>query len=1267
MKKIIVITFLFLLNLIFAQESKQIVINWNTSTQINYQTFGINCPQFQIENFNFDFNTYTPVFSIKFPASNTVSTTNFSIKNIVSQVISSSELGEIKTENIKNSLSVSIQNFKDRENGYYGISFVPIINENGVFKKIISFTIDIPFASENRVKSTQTIQNSVLSSGDFYRFSIVNSGVYKLSKQFLRDLGFNVNVDPRKIKIYGNGGKMIPHQNNNSYPIDLTENAIRFIGEEDGNFNDNDFIIFYAEGIDNWVEESKTNLNLYSDKAFYYVYYDGNNGKRIIENVQPTGSPNISFTTFLDTKFVEEDAVNISKMGRKWFSKSFNLQNKKTYKFNFPNLVSGSNIQVEAQAAATSSVVTSFKCKANGTDIGTISLPASTELHSESNLFTSIIAAENVDLEVEYVNGGIPSSNGYLNFINLKAQRNLTGYGKQFRFENPGTLNNVGIGEFTINQAQGINQVWDITDIYNVSAISNNNSSTINFKTNIGVLKKYVAVDFNDLYIPERVTNTRIGNQNLKGTIFLNQNNVFEDIDYLIITPNFLLAEANRLANFHRTNYQYRTKVVTLESIYPEFSSGQQDIGAIRNFIKYVYENASNNANRLKFVNLFGDASFDPKNRTQNNTNIVPSYQSLISNSLAGSFIADDFFGCMDNSEGEMDNGSFVIDVAIGRMIVSNTNQARQMVDKIINYHDFKSYGRWRNNVVFVSDDADKSSDASLQVELDQTAVELYNQRTFININKIYLDSYNQVSSSGGQRYPNARKDLFEAFERGALIVNYLGHGNENGITGERIFENTDAQAVNNPFKYTCFITLTCEFSRFDNPLRPTAGEFTYWNPIGGAVAMITTTRQIGQLTAENVNPVLNNKLFAYNSTVYPTIGEALRLTKNQNNASSLKVISLIGDPAMKLAIPSPKIVLTKINEVDVALSNTVFNALSSIKINGEVRDVNGTTLLNDYNGEVAIQIYDKDLQRFGLNNDGNSPNFQFSTLGNVIFRGNASVINGKFELTFIVPKDIKIPVGNGRISFYAKSNNPTLKNQTGYSNDILVGGINENAPADNIPPRVRLYMNDTNFVNGGITNESPIFLAFLEDENGINTASGIGHDIVAILDGDETKPFILNDFYETELNDYTKGKVAYQFRNLAVGLHTIKFRAWDVYNNPITAEIQFVVMGNEIVTLTNVLNYPNPFVNYTQFWFSHNRPFEPLEVQVQILTITGKLVKTINQTVVTDGFLSKEISWDGRDDFGDRIGKGVYIYKLTVKSNITNSKTEKIEKLVIL
>jgi hypothetical protein len=416
-----------------------------------------------------------------------------------------------------------------------------------------------------------------------------------------------------------------------------------------------------------------------------------------------------------------------------------------------------------------------------------------------------------------------------------------------------------------------------------------------------------------------------------------------------------------------------------------------------------------------------------------------------------------------------------------------------------------------------------------------------------------------------------------------------------------------------------------------------------------------------------------------FNFFLYPdannqqvSIGEALRKAKNMNNSDNRRVVFNIGDPALKLAIPKPKVVLTKINGVDVSQPTDVLNALSYVTLSGEVRNTNDN-LLSSYNGDLAVQIFDKNIQRQTLGNDGvtdssgNLITMSFTTLGETIFRGNASVVNGKFEFGFVVPKDIKIAEGTGKVSFYAKSANPSLQDQTGHDFSIKIGGINLNAPEDTTPPTVRLYMNDESFVYGGITNDSPIFLAFLEDEHGINTASGIGHDIVAILDGDELNPYVLNDYYETELDNYQKGNVRFPFRDLEPGLHTITFKAWDVYNNLITSEIQFIVVGNDDITLSNVLNYPNPFVSYTEFWFNHNRPFEMLDVQVQIFTITGKVVKTINQSVLTEGFLSREIKWDGRDDFGDKIGKGVYVYKLTVVSTIDGKKSEKHEKLVIL
>jgi hypothetical protein len=1269
----------------FSQEQGSVSLVWKPKSNYAIGDNSYSLPQFSVENFQFNTVDNSIVYFKTIPTLSLYDEKNaLDIYNVAYESISESELGDLSKKSVPTSLKYWSQTYRARDKTYLQFFLSPIISENGVYKKVVSFSYRInqsAFKSGISTQSDLSIENSVLATGDWYRFYVKKSGVYKLSKSFLQGLGLNTNVDPRRIKIYGNGGRMVPLQNSEYYPNDLTENAVQVVGEEDGVFDSQDYVLFYAEGVDNWNQENFTNLNLYEDKSYYYVTTSGDLGKRIPEIVQPTANPTTTITTFDDYQFHEVDNVNVLELGRIWFGESFSVTNERTFDFTFPNLVTTVPVDFNMHFVTESSVVTTFSAEANGQVIGSQSFQAVNPESSEKAINRSIknainLSSDNVAVKIKYENNGVPNSKAYLNFIRIKAKRNLAGYNKQFRFQSAEAGTNIGVGEYQISNASSIKEVWDITDIYNVQKIENVSGSGFAFRSNLGEIKKYVAVDGNDYYTPLRDSKARVENQNLKGTVFKNAQGQFQDVDYLIVTPKNLATQAEKLANFHRNYSQMNVKVIHLESIYPEFSSGKQDIGAIRNFVKYVYNNASSSDKRVKYLNLFGDASFDFKNRIQRNTNIVPIYQAINSfTDSESSFASDDFFGLMDDNEGQIDyateNGSFPfpsikgLDVAVGRMIASSAQQAEELVNKVIEYHDIKSYGNWRNNYVAISDDADKASDASLQQKQNALADLIVAQKPFINANKILMDSYVQETSAGGKRYPKAREEIFAAFEKGALVFNYLGHGGEDGLSHERIWEKSDGQNLNNRYKYPLFITITCSFSRFDNPTRPTAGEYTYWNPKGGAISMITTVRSIGQGQAETFNNKLAEHIFSYNSNNENSIAENLRLAKNFSPSSATNVVFYLGDPALKLAIAEPKVVLTKVNDIAIADGIPDFQSLAPMKISGEVQDENNN-LLSSYNGELAISIFDKQITRATLNNDFNSPPMNFNVLGETIFRGNATVNNGKFEISFVVPRDIRIPLGNGKISFYAKRNQIHL-DKTGYNTDIKIGGINTNAVVDNTGPTVRLYMNDETFVNGGITNASPFLLAILEDEHGINTASGIGHDIIGILDGDESNPYIMNDYYETELDDHTRGRVYFPYRNLAPGLHTIVFKAWDVYNNPITAEIQFVVVGDESVTLKNVLNYPNPFVNYTEFWFSHNRPFEPLDVQVQVMTITGKIVWTKNQTVINEGFLSRDIIWDGKDDFGDKIGKGVYVYKLTVKSTLSNKRAEKIEKLVIL
>lgn len=1289
MKKIAFL-FVFFVLTVRSQSNLTVNLDWDGYHTYTNNEYVFKYPVFKDKSFSLSLTDKTISSVTVFDVGGRVNGNTLVINSLVVENVSENELADLDKTKLPLTVNAKLESSSVRD-AFKGVfTFSPVFKENGQYKRVksISFTYTLSTSSERALNySAVQMSNSVLATGNWYRFYVEKSGVYRIDKSFLQSLGFDTNVDPHNIKIFGNGGRMIPLQNASDYLADLEENAIQFVGENDGVFNDNDYILFYAEGVDVWNDESLTSVNLYADKSYYYVTSSGGTGKRIQQAVEPSGTPTIQFTTFHNTKIYEKDLVNPGKIGRRWFGEDFKLTNSQTFDFNFPNLVTTEPLELKVNLASQSYGSSSFEVKANGQSLGNVgflSLQSGSGIQGYENVFNGSFNSSSsaIAINLTYNNGGVPSSDGFLDYIRIKGVCGLQGYGQQFSFFNEDESSNIGVGAYVLANASGVSQVWDVTDIFNVESYTNNGQNSFSFKVNLGNEKKYIAVVGADFYSPLKETNSTVNNQNLKGDVFKNSQGVFEDIDYLIIAPGFLAAQAETLANFHRSNSGLVVKVVRLEHIYQEFGSGKQDIGAIRNFIRYVYDNASSAANRVKYVNLFGDASYDYKDRISNNNNIVPVFHGFNPNvsevnnssnfSLYSSFMSDDFYGLMDNGEGQMLSGYDGIDIAVGRMLVSSVAQAQEMVTKLIKYYRIDSYGRWRNNYVIYSDDADDQTDAGLQFDLDQLADDLVAEKPFVNVKKIHTDAYIQEVAAGGERYPDAKEDFLNAFDVGALVFNYYGHGNEEYLARERLFEKLDAQNLKNEYRFPLFITITCEFTRFDDPGKPTGGEYMFWNSEGGAIALIATTRQIGVTTGLIMNNIFNEELYAYGSYDYPTIGEALRLTKLQTGSSNRRVVFCVGDPALQLAIPKPRVVLTEVNDIPVAQALPPFRALDLMKVEGEVVDLNNA-LIADYNGDVAIQIFDKDIDRSTLGNDGTTDSngliiMDFTTLGETIFRGNASVVNGKFEISFVVPQDIRIPLGNGKISFYAKSESPALRDETGYDLSIQVGGVNENAGADTTPPTVALYMNDESFVSGEITNCSPVLIAYLEDEHGINTASGIGHDIVAILDGDEENPYILNDYYETELDDFTKGKVRFPFRDLESGLHTILFKAWDVYNNLITMEIQFnAVCSNDGLQIQRVLNYPNPFVSYTEFWFTHNMPFEPLDVQVQILTITGKLVKTINQQVVTDGFLCRDITWDGRDDFGDKIGKGVYVYKLTVKSTTTGVKKEKYEKLVIL
>lgn len=1109
--------------------------------------------------------------------------------------------------------------------------------------------------------------NSVLSTGDWFKFSVDTTGVFRIDRNLLQDIGISTNgLDPRKIRIYGNGGNLLPVLNSDFRYQDLQENAIYVEGESDGSFDSSDFILFYAKGPHDWVVDTtipnntRHRQNIFSDEAFYFITVSEGNGKRIQTKTVTTGNAVSQITSFDDYTFFEKEERSILAAGTQWFfNEDFNIENTQNFGIRFPNAMPNETVNIRVRGVSTSSSASRMTVSANNQELFRLSYaavnPSSlTKAITQENIASISLTQDVIDISITYDNGGNPSANAFLDYIEVIGKKQLLADGTQFSFRNFQQANSSDVVSYQIENTGNIFQVWDVTDPINPQTISNESSSTnFVFKDEGGMLKEYIVLNQNDFYTPKSLQDGRVTNQDLHG---------LQDINYLVITNRELSSEAQRLADYHTENSNFSTKVVVLDEIYNEFSSGSKDITGIRDFIRYLYNNNTSEDTKLKFVCFFGDSSYDYKDRISGNNNIVPVKLATNSFNLAFSYVTDDFFVMLEDNEGTM-SSRHTIDVTSSRIPVSELSQARAVVDKILSYYSREAIGDWRNTVTLLADDIDDAFDIAIQRGVEVIADEIKINKPVFNVDKIYADSFVQENSSGGERYPEVNEAINNAIERGTLLFDYFGHGGEDGFAAERILERPQIQNFNNPNTLPLLITVTCDFSRFDNPNRVTAGELTFWNAQGGAANMITTTREVFISTGQAFNEDLIRILLQFNDEDL-SIAESLVKAKNRSTTTQKFFIYNFGDPAMKLAIPEPNVRLTKMNDNDITQRLDTIKALSRITFEGEVLD-NSNNLMTDFNGTLSTTIFDKPIDQNTLDNDGFGINLEFDNLNSTLFKGKSTVENGVFRVDFIVPRDIKIAFGTGKLSFYAENGEI---DKAGFNLDVVIGGINENAPEDTVGPEIKLFMNDESFIDGGNTNTSPNLIASLVDSSGINTSiTAVDHDIVAILDGDTTNPIILNDFYETELNDFTRGKVTFRLRNLAVGPHTLELKAWDTYNNSSEATLNFVVVSDEILNLENVLNYPNPFINYTEFWFNHNKPNEDLEVQVQIFTVSGKLVKTINQTVQTTGNLSRSINWNGLDDFGNKIGKGVYVYKLRVKATTSNLVAEKYEKLVIL
>jgi hypothetical protein len=908
-----------------------------------------------------------------------------------------------------------------------------------------------------------------------------------------------------------------------------------------------------------------------------------------------------------------------------------------------------------AMAARSLGVTSNFSVRANGAQVLTLPVNQTSTYYLDFYAHLTEGAANlnlnsgSLAVSITY-NKPNTFSLGFLDYIWLQGRGNLSlsGVGNQLYFSDKSSIGAGNITAFTVAGLSADGQVWDVTDPVNAQNMQLTNGS---FNRQTDSLKQFIA--FNGSSFSQPVAIGRVENQNLHG---------IAQADMVIIAHPRFLAQAQNLASYRTQKDALTVVVVTPQQCYNEWSSGRQDITALRSFVKHLYDKAAP-GDEPRYLLLFGDASYDFKYRIGGNTNLVPTFQSPVSTDPLRSYASDSYFGLLDDNEGAfLVNGSDRMDVGIGRFPVVTEAQAEGVVAKIKRYEANAAHGDWRNIIGFLGDDEDGNRHL-LDAEINTVHVE--NRYPQAIVRKYYFDAYRQESRPGGTRYPELNRDVNARINKGLLVLNYSGHGGVNGLAEERIMTIPEVQAWSNRDAMMLLVTATCEFARFDDPGFQSAGEWAFLNPNGGAIALFTTTR----VTFTDGNSALTgnmyrDQLFNRSSGNYPRLGDVMLRSANPLiSGVNTRNFSLLGDPSLRLAYPQEQANVTQINNVTVNPVPDTIRALAKVTISGRITDRQGN-LLNNYQGALYPTVLDKISSITTLVNDPGSLPYTFQEYRNIIYKGAATVKDGLWSFTFIVPRDIAYNFGLGRISLYATN---TLVDAGGDFRNVIVGGTDTNFVIDEIGPSLRLYMNDRSFVNGGLTNKKPNFIAELVDSSGINTVgSGIGRDITLVKNNEVNRPIILNEFYQAALDDYTRGEITYPLQNLEVGNYNLNMKVWDVFNNASDGSLDFIVADEAGLAIKNLLNYPNPFTTRTTFHFDHNRPNEQLEALLQVYTVSGKLVKTLRQDLLTQGFHADQLVWDGLDDFGDRIGRGVYIYRLKVQTS-TGERAIETQKLVIL
>ena len=1174
------------------------------------------------------------------------------------------------------------------------------------------------------------VGQSVLASGTWFRVPVTKEGMYRIDRAFISSLGLSPDaIDPDRVAVFGNGGTPLPALNSAPRIADLAENATFVVGGGDGAFNDGDAVYFYGAAPNGWTwdpdsaEDGEPGwrhfINVFSTRNVYFIRVDAPSAQRVgmpafAELPGATVRTEVTGRTFreedLPDGMIDRDGGG---SGLDWLGAEVVTSRPTVVVLDtLPTGLAAGTVRYRARVATRSDATVNLALRADGQTLETLAPNGSNAL-----------AGARVGVFDGTVGGGTPlrmemtltrGEQGWIDYVEAFYPQALRAADDYLRFATPGGES--GPFEFVLAGFSAEPQVWDVTDPQAIRRLGVR-SADGTYRVQIDVAdpgspRELVAFTTASPTIRRPGSADAVPNQNLHA--------VASFPDYVIVVAAPFRAAAEELAAY-RAQDGLQPLVVGVDEIYNEFSGGLVDMRAVRDYLRFLYDRGPTSDPALRFALLFGDGHFDFRgirpNGDQNNW--VPVYQSDNSFDRIRSYTSDDYFALLDDDEGIWPysaggNDRERVDLGVGRLPVRSAAEADDMVQKIKRYDSPATRGEWRTRYTFVADDQfPNAGDVDLHLQnADLVSDTVAANYPAMNIQKIYAMSYPRVQTALGARYPEAEREIIRSFNEGTLVWNYSGHGGSSALADEKLLVKEDIMLLDNADRLPIVVTATCSFGRYDVVDEQSGAELFLLNAGGGAAGVFTTTRLVytsSNPTAVNLglNVALAKFLLARGDDGRPLrLGDVYRLTKNTSEGlqSNNRKFSFLGDPAMRIQLPEREVAVRSINGEEVSREETYqlttasvqpgdptlgmaapapapvarmrvpeLRALEEAEISGEVLGFDG---LRDtgYNGEVDLAVFDAERTVLIPEEAIRYTNGRYEVRSDLIYRGRASVRDGAWTARFIVPRDISYSNEPGRISAYVTDTDS--EDGFGFTQRFNIGGTAGTPLQDSEGPRVNLFMNDTTFVPGGLVGSTPVLVARLFDENGINTVgAGVGHELLLTIDGAEQQSIDVGRFYRGDLDSFRSGTVEFELPEQTPGPHTLTLRAWDVANNSSSATLDYYVEPDGELVLRNVYNYPNPTSGATRFVFEHNQPPGTVaRVQLRIYTLSGRPVRTLDaEETLLGGVLSGslvQIPWDGRDEDFDTLATGIYLYKVRVEVERPDGETqvsERIERLAVI